>query len=281
MKNNRSIHRLTVGVVTYNNSEMEQDRFFRSYLKALSQVETNISVQLLCLDNGLPSSLSKKEGVCAVPSAENLGFARAVNLQMKIAFEQLGADVFLTCNPDGFFHPQTLVQLLKTANECLPALIEARVFPEEHPKIYDRTSLETPWASGCCLLIPKKLYEMTQGFDEQFFLYMEDVDLSWRAKLLGFSIKHCVEAFYGHGLQGRNEGAQARRKQLLISARLFAEKWGLRSEKLLCERLLEKEYGLDKAALKKKSEPSLVWKKKFSKSILGYTQFFNMCSVRW
>lgn len=41
--------------------------------------------------------------------------------------------------------------------------------------------------AGACMAISRKAYEKTGGFDDQFFLYGEDIDLSWRIKLAGFS----------------------------------------------------------------------------------------------
>lgn len=42
--------------------------------------------------------------------------------------------------------------------------------------------------SGACFAIRKKEYLQLGGFDENFFLYNEDSDLSWRAQLKGYKI---------------------------------------------------------------------------------------------
>jgi len=42
--------------------------------------------------------------------------------------------------------------------------------------------------SGCCFAMRKKDFEELDGFDENFFTYHEDSDLSWRAHLKGFKI---------------------------------------------------------------------------------------------
>ena len=42
--------------------------------------------------------------------------------------------------------------------------------------------------SGCCFAMRKKDFEWLGGFDENFFTYNEDSDLSWRAHLRGFDI---------------------------------------------------------------------------------------------
>jgi len=44
------------------------------------------------------------------------------------------------------------------------------------------------WASGCCLVIKKSLFLEIGGFDKSFFLYAEDLDLSWRVWNEGYKI---------------------------------------------------------------------------------------------
>lgn len=57
--------------------------------------------------------------------------------------------------------------------------------PEGLPR-YDRRSIrEVPVVSGCLLLIERALFYQLGGFDPQFFLYSDDVDLCTRAAALG------------------------------------------------------------------------------------------------
>ena len=41
---------------------------------------------------------------------------------------------------------------------------------------------EVFWASGCCLIIKKDLFKELNGFDEDFFMHFEEIDLCWRAQ---------------------------------------------------------------------------------------------------
>ena len=46
------------------------------------------------------------------------------------------------------------------------------------------------WASGACLFIRSKIFNELKGLDERFFAHMEEIDLCWRAKNMGYSIKY-------------------------------------------------------------------------------------------
>ena len=61
-------------------------------------------------------------------------------------------------------------------------LVECVQFPVDHPKKVDPVSLRMAWASGAALAIPSRVYEVIGGFDDGFFMYFEDVDISWRAR---------------------------------------------------------------------------------------------------
>ena len=44
------------------------------------------------------------------------------------------------------------------------------------------------WATGACLMIRSSLYHHLGGLDDRFFAHMEEIDLCWRAKLLGYRV---------------------------------------------------------------------------------------------
>ena len=49
-------------------------------------------------------------------------------------------------------------------------------------------NLEVFWASGACMMIRSALFHHLGGFDESFFAHMEEIDLCWRTKLLGYQV---------------------------------------------------------------------------------------------
>ncbi|WP_201289518.1 glycosyltransferase family 2 protein [Halobaculum saliterrae] len=55
--------------------------------------------------------------------------------------------------------------------------------------------------SGACFALRTALYRELDGFDEAFFLYMEDVELSWRAALNEIDIRYVPDAVVFHEYQ--------------------------------------------------------------------------------
>lgn len=62
---------------------------------------------------------------------------------------------------------------------------------------------EVDWVSGCALIIPRELFDKIGGWDENFFLYYEDVDLCRRVHEAGFTCAIAHEADIIH-LGGRS-----------------------------------------------------------------------------
>lgn len=57
---------------------------------------------------------------------------------------------------------------------------------------------EVFWASGASLFIKKKYWDLAGGFDEYFFAHMEEIDLCWRLKNMGYRVMYCAESTIYH-----------------------------------------------------------------------------------
>jgi GT2 family glycosyltransferase len=54
------------------------------------------------------------------------------------------------------------------------------------------------WASGACMFLRASAYIKTGGFDGDFFAHMEEIDLCWRLKRLGYKIFYCPDSVVYH-----------------------------------------------------------------------------------
>ncbi|MFH1320712.1 MAG: glycosyltransferase family 2 protein [Bacteroidota bacterium] len=57
---------------------------------------------------------------------------------------------------------------------------------------------ETFWATGGCLFIRSELYHKAGGLDNDFYAHMEEIDLCWRLKNMGYKIMVCPESVVYH-----------------------------------------------------------------------------------
>ena len=62
---------------------------------------------------------------------------------------------------------------------------------------YD-TKSEIFWASGACMMVRAELFQKVAGFDEDFFAHMEEIDLCWRMKNLGYKITYVPNSMVFH-----------------------------------------------------------------------------------
>jgi GT2 family glycosyltransferase/SAM-dependent methyltransferase len=260
---------IAVGVVTYNGDPEELRRCLESASVALRRVP-GAGLRLV-IDNGAPSE--SMPGVITLPAQGNIGFGHAHNLLMREAFSR-GADAYVATNPDGAFHPDALMAMARVLlAHDRQALVEAVQFPAEHPKVYDPATLQTPWASGACLMISRELFEITGGFDEAFFMYCEDVDLSWRVRAAGHPVCIAPNALFLHAVTNRQTGASMRRL-MLESAVILGRKWG--GEDFL--RMAEAELGASGFPVPAASPPPVPesWR-----SNADFSRGFSFAPVRW
>jgi len=71
----------------------------------------------------------------------------------------------------------------------------------ESASAFDR-SREVFGACGAAFLISRELFEQLGGFDERLFIYYEDVDLSYRARLMGHRCWYAADACVRHAGSG-------------------------------------------------------------------------------
>ena len=62
---------------------------------------------------------------------------------------------------------------------------------------YDHSD-EVFWASGASLFIKKAIWNESGGFDEGFFAHMEEIDLCWRLKNMGYKVMYCAQSTIYH-----------------------------------------------------------------------------------
>ncbi len=275
--------RAVMGVMTHGRRDSQLPQWARSLeIAAAPLAELNLRLAILTAgdvnDTPWPTMSVPLE---TLPSQGDLGFSQSMNRLMARAFANSQTTWFLCVDASGVFHRETLVRLVAAARAHPQSLIEARQFPREHTKQYDPVTGETPWACGACLLIPRTVYETIGGFDPVFVEQLADVDFSWRARRAGFTVRVCGGALFGHGAAQEEPADLAGQRQLLLSARYLAFKWGHEPTwRMAEERLLAGGHFVDREALP--TLPNLgPWEDRDRAGIADFSQFFWFAPTRW
>jgi GT2 family glycosyltransferase len=150
----------------------------------------------------------------------NIGFARGANLGARAAT----TDTFVFLNPDAFLQPGCLARLAdEIETRAVPAIVGGRVLNADRTeqrgarrgditpltavvslgrlsrfapglRRYDihweaelppNEVTAVPTISGACFCMRRADFDAVDGFDEGYFLHVEDVDLCWRVRQAG------------------------------------------------------------------------------------------------
>lgn len=127
---------------------------------------------------------------------ENIGFGAGHNWLFK-KYHETYDEFFMVLNPDTILFLDAFSNLSKYQLENVGAL-EFSQFPREHPKSFDPISFETEWISGASTIINNEAFKNVNGFDEAYFMYYEDLDLSVRIRDTGYRLYHLPNCRVGH-----------------------------------------------------------------------------------
>jgi GT2 family glycosyltransferase len=178
-----------------------------------------------------------------IENGKNLGFGAAVNRGLQTA----SGDYFIFLNNDLYLQPNSLSELVRLleSDSSIGAAVPKILYYEKRnvinsfgvlvhysgmacPNLIDQEDsdsleiLET--ACGGIFLFKREVFEATQGFDEDFFLYHEDHDLSWRIRLMGWKIMVCPKAViyhHYHFSKGTFKFYSSEKNRLLLLFKLF------------------------------------------------------------
>lgn len=210
------LRRFLPGVIEHSVDISQGETLCRVEVIVADNASTDDSLELLKRDF--------HDTVRVVPLEENYGFAEGYNR----AFAALeGYDYFVLLNSDVQVTPGWLMPLWKLLLEkdhaaaVMPKIrsftdpekfeyagacggfIDRYGYPFCRGRIFDTveidngqydkgpsggTSREIFWATGAAMLIRAELFHKCGGFDNWFFAHMEEIDLCWRLKRMGYGI---------------------------------------------------------------------------------------------
>ena len=172
-------------------------------LDCLASLDQENVVQAIVVDNGSQDG-SAAAATAAYPHIElvaparNLGFAGGANYGAQLA----RAELLLFLNPDIRLGPGTVRELagafdggrVAVAGPPLHVAVSgsvergATIDVIGSPVPVVREAQQALYVPGCALMTRADVFHDLGGFDERFFLFVEDVDYCWRVLLRGYEV---------------------------------------------------------------------------------------------
>ncbi len=120
-------------------------------------------------------------------------FIKSKNNDAALGIKMLdGSGKFLNESKRAFPSPLTSFYKLAGLSKLFP---HSKTFARYHlGNLNNNQNHKVDVLAGAFMMIPKKILEKTGGFDEQFFMYGEDIDLSYRIQKAGFTNYYFAES---------------------------------------------------------------------------------------
>lgn len=247
--------RLDIVIVNWNAGNLLEACIASILAATTSRVvlQSIVVVDNASTDNSIANlSRASLDRVTLISSERNLGFGTACNLGARVC----GGDFLLLLNPDTRLFPSTLDDLTQTieqspensavygvrlvnelgitARGCarIPttwtflavSLGLVRIFPSSGYVMADwdhETSRFVDHVIGAFYVVRRSVFNELNGFDERFFVYLEDLDLSQRIRERGLSVFYCANVGAFHLGGGTSRAILARRLFYSLSSRLL------------------------------------------------------------
>lgn len=220
---NQNNKRVAIAIVSYNSGNKLPDCF--ASLRAQDYPLESIDLILVdnnSSDNSIALAQQSFASVRIIKNQGNKGFAEANN-QAYEAAKALNDDYLVLLNDDTIVTPRWLTRLIATAeSDGKIAAVQAKLmlWPEKELinsygnaltflgfgycnryRETDRTDekpFEIAYPSGAAVAIKLPALEKAGLFDDDFFMYHEDVDLGWKLRLAGYKIMLDPQAVVYH-----------------------------------------------------------------------------------
>lgn len=231
--------------------------FIRDCLDSINQNNDRVVSKIIVVDNnstdGSDSYIEKLPNVHLIRLDDNFGFAKACN----IGAAKSNSKYILFLNPDTVVHSGTLARassfmdakensniaicgvqqktsdgkISRHSNRC-PSLSSffymsiglSRIFPRLGHVMTEwnhTDSRKVEHVIGSFYFIRRQVFQKLNGFDEQFFMYLEDLDLSCRVKECGYESMYLSDVSIEHFCGGSSRKVKSHRLYYSFRSRLI------------------------------------------------------------
>lgn len=226
--------KLSIIIISFNTK-----KYILDCLESISKFlpKAKASFEVIVIDNGSsdgsPAAIKKQfPQVKLIESKDNLGFGKANNIAAKLA----SGKYLLFLNSDALIIDDSFKKVIDylEKNKKIGIVGPKILLPDgscqpasygDEPSLFSllwskfKRKNEEPkkqgvgWVTGACLFIRRNLFKKLHGFDDQFFMYFEDIDLCMSAKKAGYKVVVYPDAKVMH-LLGKSLKSNLERKKL-------------------------------------------------------------------
>lgn len=210
-------------IVTYNGESYIED-----CLNSL--LHQTVSIDILVVDNASEDRTREIVDeyftkVNLINVGYNSGFAHANNIGLKYAIDE-NYDYVLMINEDTIAEKTLVSELIKYANNNTATI--PKIYSDPFKKIiwyaagnvdfktgiasniqdeyrYTDQCINVNFMTGCCMLVHTDIIKKVGFFDEDFFMYYEDTDLSLRMYENGINMIYVPSTYIWHRIQNRKD----------------------------------------------------------------------------
>ncbi len=211
--------RLSFVIVNYYS-----EKYLVQCISSIKEKVLSVDYEIIIVNNdtaSLTSFLIRKESlkelnIQIIDNGKNIGFGAACNVGAKKA----QGEILCFLNPDTEIVLDNICNLLKEFEDVKLAVIGPRLITEnnktqwwcagkdvnfwqllknnfgiiESKNIWENSKeILTDWVSGAAMFARKDIFEKIGGFDEKFFMYVEDIDFCRRIREAGFNVLYYPE----------------------------------------------------------------------------------------
>jgi len=221
------LQKVSVVILNYNGKNW-LEKFLPNVLENTTYPNAEIIVaDNASTDDSIPFLQASFPSVKIVQNSVNTGYAGGYNE----ALQHIKSNYYVLLNSDVEVTPNWIeniisyMQLDTNIAACQPKIlsyheknkfeyagaaggfIDKYGYPFCRGRIFDTCEIDAGqydndgeifWASGACLFIQADLFHKVGGFDADFFAHMEEIDLCWRLKNLGYKIAYCSQSKVYH-----------------------------------------------------------------------------------
>jgi len=228
-------------------------------------VVNNDLEKLKCNEKRSDANNKFKNNLKIIEVNENIGFGRGCNVGAKEA----KGEILCFLNPDTEIVSKSIDNILKEFESNKEVGVIGSKIIEKNGKVQDwivggeltlgkiiknnigiisdkkiwnsKEKQDVDWVTGAVLFIRKNLFEKIDGFDKNFFMYFEDIDLCKRVRLEKYKIIYFPNFIVQHLGGGSVKSRKMQKKEYYKSQDYYFEKWfGKKTKNIL--RFLRKFY---------------------------------------